>query len=160
MLAPSLRRAVREVDRALPIYNVRTLTQHVEMNLALRKIPAQMFLVLGPMILVLAAMGIYAVVAYSVAHRTSEIGVRIALGATAAGVRRQVIGESLRVVLAGALVGWALIAYVYTQFLRGTLDPVVFAGVPLLLLVVATAACWVPARRASLVDPMVALRAQ
>ncbi|MBA3272146.1 MAG: FtsX-like permease family protein [Acidobacteria bacterium] len=160
MLAPSLRHAVREVDSALPIYNVRTLTQHVEMNLALRKIPAQMFLVLGPMILVLAAMGIYAVVAYSVAHRTSEIGVRIALGATAAGVRRQVIGESLRVVLAGALVGWALIAYGYTQFLRGTLDPVVFAGVPLLLLVVATAACWVPARRASLVDPMVALRAQ
>jgi ABC-type antimicrobial peptide transport system permease subunit len=160
MLAAAVRRAVREIDGSLPTFNVRTLTQHVDMSLALRRIPARMFIVLGPLILVLAAIGIYAVVDYGVAHRTAEIGVRIALGASAERVRHQVISESLRVVGAGALVGWVFVAYIYTQFLRGSLDVSVFAGVPVLLLGVATAACWLPAWRASQVDPMVALRAQ
>jgi predicted permease len=160
MLAPAVRRAVREVDGSLPTFNVRTLTQHIDMSLALRRIPARMFVVLGPLILVLAAIGIYAVVAHGVAHRTAEIGVRIALGASAGRVRRQVISESLGVVAAGALVGWVFVAYFYTQFLRGPLDVSVFAGVPVLLLGVATAACWLPAWRASQVDPMVALRTQ
>jgi predicted permease len=160
VLAQAARGVVRNLDASLPVYNVRTLTQHVEMNLALRRIPAQMFMVLGPLILVLAAIGIYAVVAYNVAHRTAEIGVRMALGASAGNVLRQILGENLRVIVAAALVGWAFVAYFYTRFLRGELDPTAFVAVPVLLLVVAGTACWVPARRASRIDPMAALRAE
>jgi predicted permease len=158
LLAPAVRRAIRELDSSLPVYNVRTMTQHVEMSLAMRRIPARMFLVLGPLILLLAAIGIYAVVAYNVSQRTAEIGVRMALGATGATVVSQIIRENLLVVLGGAAVGWALVAYVYTRFLRGDLDLMAFVVVPTMLIAVAAAACWIPARRASRVDPVVALR--
>ena len=158
LLAPGVRRALQQIDASLPVYNVRTLTQHVEMSLAMRRIPARMFLVLGPLILVLAAIGIYAVVAYNVSQRTSEIGVRMALGANGATVVWQIIRENLIVVLGGAATGWALVAYVYTRFLRGDLDLVAFVVVPGVLIAVAATACWIPARRASRVDPVVALR--
>jgi predicted permease len=160
MLAPAVRRAVRSIDAGLPVYNVRTLTQHVDMNLILRKIPARMFIVLGPLILVLAAIGIYAVVAYNVAQRSTEVGVRMALGATAAGVIRQIVRESLFVTAAGAVVGWAFIALVYTRLLGNALDLPVFVGVPLVLFLVAALAAWLPARRVSTVDPVIALRAE
>jgi predicted permease len=160
MVAPAVREAVREMDDALPVFNVRTLTQHVEMNLALRRIPAQMFMVLGPLMLVLAATGIYAVVAYNVAHSTSEIGVRMALGADGGTVVRQVLIENMRVVAAGTVVGWATVAYFYTRFMRGDLDFTAFAGAPVLLLLVACAACLVPAIRASRIDPVAALRSE
>jgi predicted permease len=101
------RRAARALDASLPLYNVRTLTDHVETNLFLRRIPAQMFIVLGPLLLLLAAVGIHAVVAATVAQRTTEIGVRLALGATARRVSGQMVGESLRPVLAGASAGAA-----------------------------------------------------
>jgi predicted permease len=158
LLAPAVRKAVRAVDAALPVYNVRTLTQHVETNLALRRIPARMFVVLGPLLLVLAAIGIYAVVAYTVAHRTIEIGLRIALGATPRGVVGQMMRESLRVVVAGGVLGWTLVFMLYTHLVRGTVDLPSFVGVPMVLLAVAALAAWIPARRATNVDPMVALR--
>jgi predicted permease len=157
-LAPAVRRAVRAVDASLPVYNVRTMTQHVEMSLAMRRIPARMFLVLGPVILVLAAIGIYAVVAYNVSQRTAEIGVRMALGASGGTVVSHIIRENVVIVLGGAVVGWALVAYVYTRFLRGELDLIAFFVVPGVLIAVATTACWIPARRASRVDPVIALR--
>jgi predicted permease len=160
VLGPALGRAVRAIDLSLPVYNVRTLTQHVETNLALRRIPARMFAVLGPLLLVLAAIGIYAVVAYTVSHRTTEIGVRLALGATAGGVVAQIVRESLVVIAAGAVAGWVLVFAIYTRVLRGSLDVPAFVGVPLVLLIVATVACWVPARRAALLDPAVALRSE
>jgi putative ABC transport system permease protein len=138
---------------------VRTLVEHVEKNLFLRRIPARMFVVLGPLLLALAAIGIYAVVAYGVAQRTTEIGVRLALGAPPRRVVIQIIRETLRVILAGAAAGWLIVYMVQIHIAPGRpVDAIVFAGVPIVLLLVAAAACWLPARRAAGVDPMVALR--
>jgi predicted permease len=159
VLAGDLRRTVRDIDPALPIYDVRSLTEHVEKNLFLRRIPARMFVVLGPLLLLLAAIGIYAVVSYGVAQRTTEIGVRLALGASAGRVVVETVVETLRIVAAGALAGWVVVYMAQIHIAPGRpVDPRVFAGVPLILMLVATAACFVPARRAARVDPMVALR--
>ncbi len=159
LLAGDLRRAVRDIDPALPIYDVRTLEEHVEKNLFLRRIPARMFVVLGPLLLGLAAIGIYAVVAYAVAQRTTEIGIRMALGATGGRVVGEMVVDTLRVVAAGAVVGWLLVYVVQIHIAPGRpLALSVFAGVPVILLVVAAFACWLPAQRASRVDPMIALR--
>ena len=160
-LAPEVQRIVRDLDPTLPVYDVRTLVEHVDKNLFLRKIPARMFVVLGPLLLVLAAIGIYAVVAYTVSHRTAEIGVRIALGATGARVVRQIVRETLEVVGIGATIGWALAVLVAIHVMRGApINLVIFLGVPAVLMLVATGASWLPARRAARVDPVVALRAE
>ena len=158
LLAPGVERVVRELDPTLPVYDVRTLTEHVDKNLFLRRIPARMFVVLGPLMLVLAAIGIYAVVSYSVSRRTTEIGVRLALGATAQRVVSQIVRETLRVVGAGALAGWTLMFVVALHLLGGVISLPVFGGVPLVLMLVAGIASWLPARRATSVDVMVALR--
>lgn len=155
-----LLRAVREVDPELPVFNIRSLEEHVDTNLVFRKVPAQMFSVLGPLLLALAAIGIYAVVNYAVSLRTREIGVRIALGATA---RRVVLGfvrEHLRVALLGAAAGWLVAFMLATHLGPRQVDAVVFAVVPVLLLGVATLASWIPARRGARVDPAVALRTE
>jgi predicted permease len=160
LIGPEIERVVRDLDPQLPVYDVRTLTEHVERNLFLRRIPARMFVVLGPALLLLAAIGIYAVVAYSVSQRTTEIGLRMALGATAPGVVAQIVGESLRVVTAGALVAWAVAVVVDLHLVREPMALSVFAGVPALMLSVAGAACWLPAHRAARVDPAKALRGE
>jgi ABC-type antimicrobial peptide transport system permease subunit len=149
---------VRELDPTLPVYDVRTLADHIDKNLFLRRIPARMFVVLGPLMLLLAAIGIYAVVSYSVSRRTTEIGVRLALGATVRRVVSQIVVETLRVVGAGALAGWTLMFLVAFHLLGGVISLPVFAGVPAILLMVAAVASWLPARRATAVDVMVALR--
>ena len=158
LLAPTVERAVRDLEPTLPVYDIRTLTDHVENNLFLRRIPARMFVVLGPLLLVLAAMGIYAVVAYTVSRRTAEIGVRLALGATARRVVRQIVSESLRVIAVSVASGWLIVLVLDLHLLRGVIDVPVFAGVPVLLLAVAAFAAWLPARRVAAIDPIVALR--
>jgi predicted permease len=159
LLAPELRRIVRELDSSLPLYNVRTMNDHVETNLFLRRIPARMFVVLGPLLLILAAIGIYGVVAYAVAQRTREIGVRLALGATPRRVVKQIVREGLRVVGIGAALGWIAVYIVNVHINSGDpFDSGAFIAVPALLVAVAAVACWIPARRAARVDPMVALR--
>jgi predicted permease len=161
LLATEVRRVVNGLDASLPVYNVRTMTDHVETNLFLRRIPARMFVVLGPLLLVLAAIGIYGVVAYSVAHRTSEIGVRIALGATGTRVVAQMMQESLRVIVAGAAAGWLAVYGAYIHLVRpAPVSLAVFGAIPMVLLLIAGIACWIPARRATRVDPVVALRAE
>jgi predicted permease len=158
-IGPAVRRALRDLDPDLPVFNLRSLTEHVETNLVFRRVPARMFAVLGPLLLVLAAIGIYAVVNYAVSLRTTEIGVRLALGATARRIIGQFVGESLSIVTAGALIGW-LVAFMLALDLApaGSVEPLVFAGVPLILMVVAALACWIPARRATRISPAVALR--
>ncbi len=143
------------------MYDVRTLSEHIEKNLFLKRIPARMFVVLGPMLLALAAIGIYAVVAYAVAHRTAEIGLRLSIGATQSRVVTQIVGESLRVIGVGALAGWLLAFGIGLHVDPGKpIDGLVYIGVPVVLMVVATVACWLPAARASRVNPMDALRSE
>jgi len=157
-LAPELQRIVRGLDPELPLYDVRTLADHIEKNLFLQRIPARMFVVLGPLLLALAAIGIYGVVDFVVSRRTVEIGVRVACGATPSKVAAQVVGESLRFAAAGLFAGWLVMFMVALHLLKGVISLPVFAGVPVLLMLVAAVACWLPAHRASRLDPLVALR--
>jgi putative ABC transport system permease protein len=158
-LAPEIRRAVAELDAELPVFNVRTLTDHIETNLVFRRVPARLFSVLGPLLLILAAIGIYAVVAYTVSLRTTEIGVRLALGATARRIVGQFVGESLIVIALGALAGWAIALVLAMDVVPGgAVDIAVFTFVPALLLVIAAVASWLPARRATIIEPIAALR--
>jgi ABC-type antimicrobial peptide transport system permease subunit len=151
---------IRELDPTLPVFDARTLNAHVDRNLFLRRVPAQIFGVVGPLLLLLAAFGIYAVVAYAVARRTSELGVRLALGATAGRVIRGVVGENMQVIAFGASAGWVVAFVVVRLFPGGSVDPVIFGGVPALLLLVAALASWLPARRVSRLDPMAAFRTE
>ena len=158
-LTSGARAVLRDLDPMLPLYDVRTFSQHIERNLYLRRIPARMFAVLGPLLLGLAAIGIYAVVSYAVARRTREIGVRLAFGATSARVVLQIIRENLGVIGWGAATGWVLALVISVRAItKGAIDLPIFIGVPAILLSAATLACWIPARRASRIDPMAALR--
>lgn len=161
LLASEVQRAVREIDASLPIYNIRTMAEHVERNLFLRKIPARMFAVIAPLLLVLVAIGIYAVVSYTVSQRTTEIGVRLALGATADRVVSQIVKEGLLVASSGVFLAWLLAVMVQLHLFSGAPGAwFVLSGVPVVLLAVAAFSCWLPARRATTVDPVVALRAE
>jgi macrolide transport system ATP-binding/permease protein len=158
LFASDIQRIVRELDPALDAYDIRTMNEHVEKNAFLRRIPARMFVVLGPLLLALAAIGIYATVASSVAQRTTEIGIRLALGASAWRVVRHIVRDTLRVVCVGAVTGWLAAVLVDIHLARGVIYLPVFLGVPVILLLVATLACWLPAHRAGRIDPIVALR--
>ena len=119
--------------------------------------------VFGSAALLLAAIGIYGLMAYSVAQRTQEIGIRLALGAETAAVKRMVVVQGMRLAIVGVVIGLAA-AFGLTRFIASflygvkPLDPLVFAGIPLLLTAVALLAVWIPAGRASRVDPVIALR--
>lgn len=160
LLASEVQRAVREINASLPVYNIRTMAEHVERNLFLRKIPARMFAVIAPLLLSLVAIGIYAVVSYTVSQRTTEIGVRIAMGATSDRVVRQIVKEGLLVAASGILLAWMLATLVQTHLFSGARGALtVLVTVPIVLMGVAAFSCWLPARRATMVDPVVALRA-
>jgi predicted permease len=158
-LASETRSVLRALDPMLPLYDVRTFSQHIDRNLFLRRIPARMFLVLGPLLLALAAIGIYAVVSYAVSRRTREIGVRLTLGASSGRIVSQIFRENLGAIARGAAIGWLLALAISVHLItKGVIDLPVFLGVPAILLGVATLACWIPAWRASRIDPMRALR--
>ena len=158
-LTSEARAVLRALDPMLPLYDVRTFSQHIDRNLYLRRIPARMFVVLGPLLLGLAAVGIYAVVSYAVARRTREIGVRLTFGATSGRVVLQIISENLGAITWGTAIGWVLAFVISVHAItKGVVNLPVFIGVPAILLGVATLACWIPAWRASRVDPMAALR--
>jgi macrolide transport system ATP-binding/permease protein len=164
-LLPALRGIVRDIDADLALYDGRTLAQHIDNNLAIQRVSANFLSALAPVALVLAAIGLYAVLAYAVAQRTQEIGVRLTLGATPGGVVFHIVRQGMKVVAIGSAVGWC-VALGLGWFLRFKLvgvpigEPTIYVGIPVLLLIVATLACWLPARRAAEVDPIKALRAE
>ncbi len=162
-LAAAAREAVRAVDADQPISEVRTMNDVVSSSLSVRSLSMLLFLIFGSLALALVAVGVFGVISYSVSQRTQEIGLRVALGAQQRDVFGLVVGQGMRMVLAGVGIG-LLAAWALTRTMAGLLygvtptDPVTFAGVTVLLAVIALAACYVPARRAMKVDPMVALR--
>jgi len=160
---PALRAVVHQLDSQLPITNPRELEEVVNESSSQQRFLALLLGLFAGLALLLAAVGIYGVIAYSVAQRTHELGIRIALGAGRPDLLRMVLGEGLRIALVGVVVGlagaWALSRFV-SSLLYGVRpnDPLTFAAVPLVLILVALLACYIPARRATQVDPMVALR--
>jgi putative ABC transport system permease protein len=162
-LAPFVRSTIHALDKDLPVYGVESMDQQLSDATSRLRFSAVLLGVFAALALALAAIGMYGVVAYSVAARTREIGIRLALGANREDVFRLVVGDGLLLCLAGLLIGIpsALAATrVLSSFLYDTKpgDPVAFAVVSLVLIVVALIAAYVPARRAMEVDPMVALR--
>jgi len=147
----------------LPVSNVRSMDEIAALSVSRQKFNMWVMSVFGGCALLLAAIGIYGLMAYSVEQRTQEIGIRLALGAQAAQVRRMVVRQGMLLALAGLVIGLAAafgLARLITTLLFGVTarDPLVFIGVPALLAAVAFFAVWLPARRASQVDPLVALR--
>jgi len=159
----AIKQEMAALDRGLPVFNVGSLTEATSISLLPARIAGALLGALGVFALALAALGIYAVLSYLVRSRTREIGVRVAIGATPRAVASLVVRQALTWTVAGAAIGIAL-AFIVTRFLESLLygisptDPLTFAGVTLLLAVVAGAAALVPARRASRLDPLVALR--
>ena len=162
-LESSIRNVVRELDPTLPVYNLWSMNEVVSKSMVQPRFLALLLATFSGIALFLAAIGIYGVMAYSVAQRTQEIGVRMALGARPLHVLRLVFGQSMGMLLIGTVIGLAG-AFALTRFMRTLLfeitatDPLTYVSVIGLLTVVALLACYIPARRAAKVDPLIALR--
>src|SRR5215813_12277477 len=175
-LAASVRQVVRELDNNLPVTEVTTQTARSQARLGRERLYARLLTFFGALALLLAAIGLSGVLAYSVAQRTNEIGIRMALGARARDILRLVIGQGMKLVLlglaGGALGGYALKRLLASYFASGAwqrqmaellygveaTDPMTLAAIASLLTLVALIACWLPARKAAQVDPLDALR--
>ncbi|HKQ97818.1 MAG TPA: ABC transporter permease [Candidatus Polarisedimenticolia bacterium] len=164
-LLPTIRRKVHEIDAELALANVRTIDQWIANSAAQPRLNAVLLGIFAATALLIAAIGIYGVLAYTVTQRTREIGLRMALGATPRGVMRLVVGQGMTVALLGlglGLVGGLALAHSVSSLVFGVTvrDPATYAAVAFVLGSVALGACALPARRAARVDPMVALRCE
>jgi putative ABC transport system permease protein len=164
-LAAAMRREIAAVDADLPVYDVRTMNQVIAESVAQRRFTMELLAIFAAAALGLAALGLYGVLSYAVTQRTREIGIRMALGGRRQDALRLVVGQGMKMAMIGALAG--LIASLgLTRLMKGLLfgvsasDPLTFIAVTLLLTLVAFVACWIPAKRATKVDPMVALRCE
>jgi len=162
----AVRQAVREVDSNLPLNNLRTQIEQADETLAMERLFARLLSLFGLLAQQLASIGLYGVMAYSVAQRTHEIGIRMALGASRSRVLKMILRQGMTLTLIGVALGLAG-AYLLTKYLTSlssmlygvqATDPLTFGVIAVLLTVVALVACYLPARRATKVDPMVALR--
>jgi len=164
-LRPSIERELRNASAGLPVARVRSMDEVITESTARERFQTTLLTIFGSAALLLAAVGIYGLMAYSVQQRTQELGLRMALGATPESLRSAVLGEGMRLTLAGVAIGEAA-ALVLTRFLGGFLfgvqarDPLVFASVPVLLAAVALLAISIPALRATRIDPLTALRCE
>ena len=151
------------MDANIPVFHVATLEERIEGSSASTRSLAMLLALFAVLALLLSSLGIYSVISYGVARRTNEIGVRIALGAQQGDVLKLILSQGLRLAVLGVGIGIAgslALTRLISSLLFGvsTTDPVTFGGVALLLSIVALMACYLPARRAMRVDPMVALR--
>ena len=159
----AIRKELRALDKSLPVTKMETMGEHIRSALWLARTTATLFGIVGTIGMLLAMIGLYGTVAYSVVRRTNEIGIRMALGAQRRDVLKMVVREGLLLTFVGMGIGLA-VALALTRFLSSLLygmsatDPPTFAVVSILLAAVALAACYIPARRATKVDPLVALR--
>src|SRR4029079_2148655 len=164
-LAASVRHSVKAVDPEVPVYAVRTLAEIVSDRTAQRRLAVMLITVFAAVALLLAAVGIYGVMSYAVAQRTQEIGIRMALGAERRDILRMVLRHGSLMAVTGSGLGLMLalgLARLITSvlFQVSATDPPTFSVVPVVLIAVALLACYIPARRATRVDPLVALRYQ
>jgi putative ABC transport system permease protein len=162
-LLTAVRQEVRALDAQLPVYNLGTLAEQKDGLLYAERLAALLLTLFGLLALLLAAVGIYGVLSYAVTERTREIGIRVALGAQPRSLLKLVVGQGMRLVLIGLVIGVSA-AFALTRLIEKLLfgvsatDPLTFVLIPSLLAGVALLACWVPARRAAQVDPLIALR--
>jgi len=164
-ITSAVRKELAEVDRNIPLVRVRVYDEYLARALARPRFNAMLLSIFAGTALVLTAIGIYGVMAYSVSQRTNEIGIRIALGAGKNSIFRLVVGQAMTIV-AISLVAGVIGAFAATRLLNsllfgiGASDPITFIAIMLLVTIVAFIAAWLPARRATRVDPIVALRAE
>jgi putative ABC transport system permease protein len=162
-LAPMVRRTVWDIDKDQPVSNIRTMEEIFADSIARQRFSMLLLAIFAILALVLASVGIYGVMSYSVAQRTREIGIRMALGARRGDVLKLVVGQGLKLVLIGVAIGLAA-SFILTRVMSSLLfgvsatDPITFFVISLVLTSVAVLASYIPARRAVSVDPMVALR--
>jgi predicted permease len=164
-LTPSLRQAVADVDRTVPVSAIKTMDNIVSESVTQPRFNLFLLGLFSGIALLLSAAGIYGVTAYSVTQRTHELGIRIALGATVRDVLKMVLGQGMIVIAIGLVIGLAA-AFALMRLMRSLLfgvgenDPLTFGAITVVLLLVALFACYIPARRASKVDPLIALRVE
>jgi putative ABC transport system permease protein len=164
-LAAAMRHEIAAVDADLPVYDVRTMNRVIAESVAQRRFTMGLLAIFAFTALGLAALGLYGVLSYAVTQRTREIGIRMALGGRRLDALKLVVGQGMKMAMIGALAG-LIASLALTRLMKGLLfgvsasDPLTFAAVALLLMMVALLACYMPARRATKVDPMVALRVE
>ena len=164
-IVSAARNQIRALDPAMAVYNIQTMQEHLRDAFFLPRLAATLFGVFGAIGLILAAVGLYGVMSYSVSWRTREIGIRMALGAQASQVQQLIVRQALFLTAIAVVIGLPAafaLAKLFTSVLYGihSDDPATFAVVPVFLAVVALSACWLPARRAARVDPQIVLRCE
>ena len=162
-LAAALREAAKQIDAGVPVFDMRTMDEQVRPSLVNERLVAGLSSILGVLATVLAMVGLYGVMSYTVARRTREIAIRVAFGAASSTVARLIANDMLRLVIAGILLAlplyWWLNRYVSSQLYNvSPTDPASIAGAAGLLFAAAAVAVFVPSRRALRVNPMTALR--
>ena len=165
-IVAEVRNAIRGIDATLPVYDARTLNEHMQIAVFAQRMAANLLGAMGVLALLLAAIGLYGVMAYAVSQRTQELGIRLALGASPGSLLGMIVGQGMKLTMIGLAIGLAIALGAFgsigavRSLLPGIspMDPITFVTVPIVLGSIALLASWIPGRRAGKVDPLVALR--